>query len=454
VESPPPAQPGIGSDPGLAPPPAEIPSPPSTPPPAAPVPEAQAPTPGVPDVPQPSFAATPPGPAADAHPAPVAPSGPQPPAAPPRRPERADAGAELVTAPSAPEPVAAPPAPELVAAPSAPWLGVVPPPPELPGASPAPELAGSLPAPEPAVASPPPEFAVPVPAPELVFRLATPEPASIARFRLRAQPPADPPSFSDCTEAPSGDRCEQLAAECNLSEDGAACDQIRASCESHVSEPGRTEVRECQAYELAAFCLEFPLSDSCDSLAREPCARDGGRDRDDSPACRLQIFLLRQRGEPVVGGGETPAEAHERAREGPGTLAPDPGAPAVVAAAALLVQLREQLDAEVEQQSAAPATLAFTTARLVSDGVEIGVYCPGVGQRGEVTLRARRGSARLGTARFRCDSTGTTTVVVPLSRRERHELGREGRRSLRVTISQRGPDGVRTVSTRRVTVVV
>jgi hypothetical protein len=155
-----------------------------------------------------------------------------------------------------------------------------------------------------------------------------------------------------------------------------------------------------------------------------------------------------------MGGGETPGEVHERAREGAGSLAPDPGPPAVVAAAALLVQLREQLDAQVEQQSTAPATLAFTTARLESDGVEITVYCPAVGQRGELTLRARRGSARLGTARFRCDSTGTTTVVVPLSRRERHELGREGRRSLRVTISQRRPDGVRTVSTRRVTVVV
>jgi hypothetical protein len=220
-----------------------------------------------------------------------------------------------------------------------------------------------------------------------------------------------------------------------------------------------TEVRECQAYELAAFCLEFPLSEACDPLAKEPCARDGGRERDDSPACRLQRFLLSQRGDPLTPGGETPtpgpqspAEAHERAREGPGSLAPDPGAPAVVAAAALLVQLREQLDGQVEQQSTAPVTLAFTTARLVSGGVEITLYCPAVGQSGQLTLRSRRGSAGLGSRRFRCDDTGTMTVVVSLSRSERRTLGSERPQSLWVTIGQRGPDGARTLSTRRVTV--
>ena len=356
-----------------------------------------------------------------------------------------------VVPPAVPPPIAleALPTPPIVAPepdPEAPQ-----PPSEVPAPDPAPAPAPALIAvtapapvavPEP---SPPPIAVEPTQAPVVVpVPLLAPAHPPRTRRAAPARPAQGPGSFRDCTQDPAANDCYQLVGTCRSNPGAPGCEEMYGRCRPLRNDPSaRFTAPECAAYQDVELCLEQPLSRSCDSYLERPCARNGGKATDDSPACqvRRRIAELRQRELEDREGGAQGGEIEPAPPISGGGVAGAVSGP--VATAALIVELRRRLDQNVTPQVSGHVTLAFARARVTGSSISLSIYCPSRGFTGKVSLTQTRESGGLGAIRFRCTGKGVKEIRVELTSQEQSRLGAVDPRRVWVRIAERDPLGRR-----------
>jgi hypothetical protein len=349
--------------------------------------------------------------------APVAPPQPEPPAT------------EQAEAPLQPEALASPPAP----------------------------IAEPVPEPD----APPPSHAAPVEQPMVADAVSSEtvdmpsRPRSPPARARDAQQPRDPSAFTVCTEDPAQNACQQLVGICRLDPGAAGCAAMRERCGPLRNDPSaRLVAPECGAYQDVELCFEQPLSRSCDPYLERPCARDGGVEPDNSPACRIRERVAEKR-----------REERRRQREGEGgggTVDGDtdvggtvPSAGPVsgpVATAALLVALGRTLDGQVAPR-AGPVSLALARASLSGRRVHLTLHCPTEGARGRLSLHLRRGMSALSSESFRCTAPGSMPIIVTLSTQQAERIRDTRQSRVWIQIKELSPLGRRQTSWTAVVVI-
>ena len=354
-----------------------------------------------------------------------------------------------VVVPAVPPPIApeAPPPPPIVTPepePEAPQ-----PPSEVPAPDPAPApelIAVTAPAPVAVSEPPPPSIAVETTQEPVVVPVPLLAPAHPPRTRRAApaRPAQGPGSFRDCTQDPAANDCYQLVGTCRSNPRAPGCEELYGRCRPLRNDPSaRFTAPECAAYQDVELCLEQPLSSSCDSYLERPCARNGGKATDDSPACQIRrrIAELRRRElEEREGGAHGGETRPDPPISGGGVSGPVSGP---VATAALIVELRRRLDGNVTPQVFGHVTLAFARAQVTGSTISLSLYCPSRDFTGKVSLTQTRESGELGAIRFRCTGKGVKRIRVELTSQEQRRLTAADPQRVWVRIAERDPLGRR-----------